>query len=129
METGGDDTAIVDQDPGAVESTGRGAEESGWAEEDQGVARQRKDSQRRRAGILGLDTWAAAGFDSASRRKSSASSVGDFRGGATHLNPQVSPNLIRIFIETISVVSIHWRRRLSLALFVLDFLWAIFACA
>lgn len=99
MATGGDDTAIVDQDedpPVETKQVGAAEEdESGWLDNDdkdqQGVGRPRKQSKRNAAGILRIDTTAAAaaaaGFNS--RRKSSASSVGDFRSGATYLNPQV----------------------------------------
>lgn len=104
MATGGDDTAIVDQDEDArVETKQVGApeDENGWLDDDdkdqqqqqQGVGRPRKQSKRNAAaGILRIDTTAAAaGFINSanSRRKSSASSVGDFRSGATYLNPQV----------------------------------------
>ncbi|XP_046454543.1 transmembrane channel-like protein [Daphnia pulex] len=98
MATGGDDTAIVDQDedpPVETKQLGAEEDESGWLDNDdkdqqQGVGRPRKQSKRNAgaAGILRIDTTAAtaAGFNS--RRKSSASSVGDFRSGATYLNPQ-----------------------------------------
>jgi hypothetical protein len=101
MATGGDDTAIVDQDEDPKVETkqvGAAEDESGWLDDDkdqqQGVGRPRKQSKRNAgaAGILRIDTTAAtaAGFNS--RRKSSASSVGDFRSGATYLNPQVRQN-------------------------------------
>jgi hypothetical protein len=103
MATGGDDTAIVDQDEDPKVETkqvGAAEDESGWLDDDkdqqQGVGRPRKQSKRNAAGILRIDTTAAAaaaGFNS--RRKSSASSVGDFRSGATYLNPQVRQNEIK----------------------------------
>lgn len=66
-------------------------------DKDQGVGRPigKKESKRNSpAGILRIDT--SAGYNSNSRRKSSTSSVGDFRSGASYLNPQVSYNLVYI---------------------------------
>lgn len=111
MATGGDDLTIVDQDEdhhqegiagGQQLKVEEEAEDCWDADEDKdhqqlGVGRRRKESKRNNAsavvvpGILRIDTTAASSVGYAnSRRKSSASSVGDFRSGASYLNPQVS---------------------------------------
>ena len=98
MATGGrpddDSSTIVDEDQNQQQLE---EEEESKVEnvldddKDQGVGRPigKKESKRNSpAGILRIDT--SAGYNS--RRKSSTSSVGDFRSGASYLNPQVSFN-------------------------------------
>lgn len=103
---GGDEdpapTSDFDRDEDQLETIP--CDRGGGMEEEKGVGhRRRKESNKRNpaVGILRIDTSAAAaagaatGFDS--RRKSSASSVGDFRCGGATLNPQVSRYLFRFF--------------------------------
>lgn len=104
---GGDEdpapTSDFDRDEDQLETIP--CDRGGGMEEEKGVGhRRRKESNKRNpaVGILRIDTSAAAaagaatGFDS--RRKSSASSVGDFRCGGATLNPQVSRYSFRVFL-------------------------------
>jgi hypothetical protein len=112
MATGGpDESTILDQDEDhqGIDGGESKVEKSGWDEEEdkdqeQGVGRRRKESKRNKgtgaAGILRIDTGSATGFHDGSRRKSSASSVGDFRVGANYLNPQVSRRLLFDFVKS-----------------------------
>ena len=106
MATGGrpddDSSTIVDQDQNQLEEESKVENilDDDDPDKDRGVGRPigKKESKRNSpAGILRIDT--SAGYNS--RRKSSTSSVGDFRSGASYLNPQVS------FNSCILLFSIH----------------------